>query len=523
MEPVINIDLQMKRKTNKSFIEKADNCRKKLKERWVKPVAIVDLVDESEDFPKAVQKDSIENLPDYFLGKGDRIRLDFGDHQVGYLTIRFESVGSPQDSPLYFRLKFAEVPKELTEKSEEYKGWLSRGWIQEELLHIDVLPAEITLPRRYAFRYLEIEIIDTSLKWKAVIKSVSCKAVSAVSADEAKPLLTGDTLVDRIDLISRRTLQNCMQSVFEDGPKRDRRLWLGDLRLQALTDYVTFHDIDLVKRCLYLFGGLTRDDGRVGACIFTEPEYIVDDTYFFDYSLLFVSALWDYYGETGDRETLSDLWPVGKRQIELAADEFDERGVLSRDAQSQCFIDWREGLDKTASGQAVYIYCAKDAGKIAKALGDEESALWIDDEIRSKSAAALRYMWEESEGLFVSGPARQISFASQVWMILAGVAAPECGRRIFRKLATENRAMGMLTPYMNHYYAEALINCDMKEEALAFIRYYWGGMAKLGADTFWEIYNPENLSESPYGSGMVNSYCHAWSSTPAYLLRKLGM
>lgn len=27
---------------------------------------------------------------------------------------------------------------------------------------------------------------------------------------------------------------DCMQSVFEDGPKRDRRLWLGDLRLQAL-------------------------------------------------------------------------------------------------------------------------------------------------------------------------------------------------------------------------------------------------------------------------------------------------
>jgi hypothetical protein len=31
-----------------------------------------------------------------------------------------------------------------------------------------------------------------------------------------------------------------MQEVFEDGPKRDRRLWLGDLRLQALVNDVTF-------------------------------------------------------------------------------------------------------------------------------------------------------------------------------------------------------------------------------------------------------------------------------------------
>ena len=40
------------------------------------------------------------------------------------------------------------------------------------------------------------------------------------------------------------------------------------------------------------------------------------------------------------------------------------------------------------------------------------------------------------------------------------------------------------------------------------------------ADTFWELYNPENPAESPYGSSIVNSYCHAWSCTPTYLLRK---
>ena len=48
----------------------------------------------------------------------------------------------------------------------------------------------------------------------------------------------------------------------------------------------------------------------------------------------------------------------------------------------------------------------------------------------------------------------------------------------------------------------------------------WGGMNELGADTFWELYNPENPSESPYGGTIVNSYCHAWSCGPAYFLRK---
>ena len=45
-------------------------------------------------------------------------------------------------------------------------------------------------------------------------------------------------------------------------------------------------------------------------------------------------------------------------------------------------------------------------------------------------------------------------------------------------------------------------------------------MAELGADTFWELYNPENPDESPYGGTIVNSYCHAWSCGPACFLRK---
>ena len=52
------------------------------------------------------------------------------------------------------------------------------------------------------------------------------------------------------------------------------------------------------------------------------------------------------------------------------------------------------------------------------------------------------------------------------------------------------------------------------------LRTYWGGMANEGADTFWELYNPDNPNESPYGGTIVLSYCHAWSCAPAYFLRR---
>lgn len=90
-----------------------------------------------------------------------------------------------------------------------------------------------------------------------------------------------------------KTLADCTQDVFEDGPKRDRRLWLGDLRLQALANYATFDQTDLVKRCLYLFAAMTTEEGKISANVFVKPENVPDDTFLFEYSLFFISTLYD--------------------------------------------------------------------------------------------------------------------------------------------------------------------------------------------------------------------------------------
>ncbi len=106
-------------------------------------------------------------------------------------------------------------------------------------------------------------------------------------------------------------------------------------------------------------------------------------------------------------------------------------------------------------------------------------------------------------------------------MVLAGVIKDQEAGALLKHITEMNPDMGMVTPYMNHHYVEALILCGEKKMSVDYMKYYWGGMLSYGADTFWELYNPENPEESPYGSSAVNSYCHAWSCTPAYLLRKL--
>jgi hypothetical protein len=118
------------------------------------------------------------------------------------------------------------------------------------------------------------------------------------------------------------TLQNCMQEVFEDGPKRDRRLWLGDLRLQALVNDVTFAHHDLVRRCLYLFAGHTREDGMVSANVFVSRTCWL----MIPFSLIihfFVDVLYNYLQSTEDDKTARELWPTARRQIELALTRCD--------------------------------------------------------------------------------------------------------------------------------------------------------------------------------------------------------
>ena len=451
------------------------------------------------------------------LKKGDSICLDFGKHIVGYVSFDLCHEGCHPDSPVLLRLQFAENPAELKEDPDEYHGWISSAWIQQETVHADVIPGRLSLPRRYSFRYVNIQVLEISDRFDLVVKGAECTAVSSADSSVLSPLESGDSLADSIYDVSCKTLHDCMQLVFEDGPKRDRRLWLGDLRIQALANYCSYKNMDLVKRCLYLFAGSTMDDSRISAGIFIEPEVEADDKILFDYSLLFCPALLDYYEASADADTLKELWPSAWRQIELSQKNFDETDTVKDcDSLGWCFVDWNLSLNKQASAQGLYIYSALAAKKIAGILGDEERLSWLSADIESKKEAAVREFYDDKLGLFVSGPQRQISWASQIWMVLGGVDRD--GHTL--ENITKADAVAIVSPYLKHHYVQALIDTGRKEEARKVIKEYWGGMRKAGADTFWELYNPEDPKESPYGGTIVNSYCHAWSCGPAWFLKK---
>lgn len=505
------------------FIEKAQQLIPKLHETKVPPAAVIEVMADETAFQgwKTRVKADITTLNQTVLGKGDSVMLDFGDHQVGYMTFKLKAVGSPADAPLRLKLIFGEMPCEMGESFDSYEGWLSRSWLQDEIINVDVLPCELTLPRRYAFRYVKLIVLETSVKYKIVVEDAYCTAVTSADRSKLQPLPANcPASVAAMDRIGIRTLENCMQTVFEDGPKRDRRLWIGDLRLQALANYYTFGNSELVKRCLYLFAGLTLEESRVGACLFEQPAPHVDDTKLFDYSLFFVCCLYDYYEATNDREFVEELWHVAIKQIELSLARVADNGIVRDTATWWCFVDWHPELNKQAAAQAVLIYSLKRALSLAEMLKLQEPAQQLAQHIRKLSQAALDIFYDEAQGFFVSGEQHQVSWATQVWMVLAEILPPADNYLLMQRLYEDNPSIRLNTPYMYHHLVEALITVGNKEKALEQLQAYWGEMVRDGADTFWEVYNPDDKKLSPYGSNLINSYCHAWSCTPAYFIRK---
>lgn len=450
------------------------------------------------------------------LGEGQSVTFDFGNHYVGYVTLYLSQSGSHQDAPALIKVRFGETPRDIEEDTSDYRSWISRGWLQEELLHADVLPCRLALPRRYAFRYVKVEVVAVSSKYSLIVNSAAVRHVT--SAPESLPLCGKDEKSQTIDKIAVRTLSECMQDVFEDGPKRDRRLWLGDLRLQALANYCTFAHNDLVKRCLYLFAATADEEGRISACVFTEPKVAADDTYMFDYSLLFINTLEEYYSATGDRTAAEELLPVALRQLSLAEGDMKDFVVQNSDRLGWCFLDWTLELHKQAGAQAVYICAAKAAARLCAALGKDASDILT--RIQRAEQAAIAAFYDEASGLFVSGEARQISYAANVWFVLAEVFPARQNAELLTRLKNCAQAVKPVTPYLYHYYVQALINSGLEREAEEVMLAYWGAMADDGADTFYELFDPSDPSASPYGSRAANSYCHAWSCTPSYFLRK---
>lgn len=511
---------------SKEWLRKAEACKPELSYQTISPVKTVRSVQDAKAFQgwrmeDAGSTDILFNEP---FKKHPSITLDFGNHYTGFLTFSIKPFGLvAADAPVRLKFTLAEVPGELNTPLEPYKGGLARSWVQDEIVTITSVPHEMTIPRRLSGRYLKIELLGISGSFDFVFDKLTFKTQTSVTNEAPALASTTEPLIQDIYKVGLNTLKECMQTVYEDGPKRDRRLWIGDLYLEALANAYTFKNHELTKHCLYLLAAFANDEGLLHATLLEKPQpHPQYGTHTLDYCLIYNVALLEYLKETGDTETAADLWPVAVRQIELALRQFSPDWIYDMDKKPQYWLvfDWKDGYDRQASMQGLTIFALQHSYELAKRLGKEkEAGEWLT--IAGKmQKAARRHFYDKTLGVMVSGKDRQVSYLSQVWMILSNTLNKKEGAKAMATVMSMPDACYPGCPYAYHYVIEALLQCGMPQEARNLITDYWGSMVKRGADTFWEVYDPNNDYLSPYGFFVINSYCHAWSCTPVYFINK---
>ena len=183
---------------NKWLLDKADmNCPKLFEREITTDKTVKIIADETNFFGASAVAEGV--IP-AVLKTGDRFTLDFGDHCVGYLSFRMRHVTTYLDAPVRLKLRFGEIPYELYRDFDSYHGSLSHTWLQEEIINLDD-PGRVELPRRYAFRYLEVTVLGTPRD--VMLTDFAVRAVTSADWSNFVPLPAGtDEELVKIDAVA---------------------------------------------------------------------------------------------------------------------------------------------------------------------------------------------------------------------------------------------------------------------------------------------------------------------------------
>ena len=513
-----------------AWLQKAEASKPVLNKTTHHPVREVKIVADANAFQgfKAVEDGDINDLYSKSFKKKKEVIVDFGKHLVGNVSFKIKDIGPMQDAVLRFKVTFGEIPSDLGLPVEPYTGSLSRGWMQDFQCDVSY-DGCYTFNRRITARYMKIEAVGTSIYSDFCFDNITFEATTSAGKSKAQLASTTPQIFKDIARVSENTLKDCMQGVFEDGPKRDQRLWMGNLYLEALANTASFKEYNVTKRCLYLLAGLANpDNGLLYSNMVEYPKPHAQQTFFVDYALSYILTLNDYLKATGDTETARDLWPVVKNQINtILAKAIDNNHLYANTGYqykgmmvSIVFFDWAPvTLDNHAAIQGLLAHSIDCAYNIAKVIGKTDDVKAYPATAKQLRKAGYKAYWDAKKQIVVSGKERQESYTATSWAVLGDLIKGNEAQKAIRNVMQSNTAIKPGTPYANHFLVAAMLHCGMNSEAKKYVEDYWGGMVRLGADTFWEYYVPDNHLFSSYnGYTLLNSYCHAWSCTPIYFI-----
>ena len=335
-----------------------------------------------------------------------------------------------------------------------------------------------------------------------------------------------DPLFTKVWYTGAYTAHLCMQEDIWDAPKRDRARWMGDLHVSGEVINNVFLDKFLMEQTM----DRLRADDQGGHPATELPGGNVNGIP--GYTCAWIAGVADFYRHVGDAEWLKKQHQPLVTMLAYMHDELGDDGLFASKHKQWAYVDWAplfngQTPQSLATTHLFYVKAANEAAFIFHALGDSENEAkakaWAN-ELTSVAQAKL----VSDAGTF--GDRRQ----ENAMAIYSGVATASQVSTIYEKvLAPNTPAWGYVaTPYYNNYVLDAITQSGHMDDAMKFVRTYWGGMLAQGATSWWEGYdntwekdNFHSHLQADDGTGYFVSLCHGWSAGPTNWLteRVLGV
>lgn len=346
------------------------------------------------------------------------------------------------------------------------------------------------------FRFVRIDLDDIDVKY-------NLKAVRAISRYQDIQYLgsfeSDNPRLNKIWKTGAYTVHLNMQEYLWDGIKRDRLVWIGDLHPEVMTVLSAFGKNNVVNRSLDFAKNDTPLPGWMnGMC---------------SYSLWWIIIQNDLYTYQGDLAYLKAQHSYLKGLLAQICAKVDKDGNETLDGTR--FLDWPTSENKAVinSGLHSLCYMAVNAGmELGKVLNDN---------------AIIAMCSETAKNLKKKEISNCGNKEASALKIISGLSKNSKDCDVILKDGAKN-----FSTFYGYYMLEALAQNKKFDEATDIISKYWGAMLDLGATSFWEELNYDNIANAapidgfvPKGKfdihadggdycykGLRMSLCHGWAS-----------
>ena len=314
--------------------------------------------------------------------------------------------------------------------------------------------------------------------------------------------------------------------VLQDGAKRDRDPYVGDIAVSGRTTYLTHDTAVAARNVLADLADHQRSDGWI------PPASINNYTLpLFDYPMWWVTSSWDYVLYSGDTAYAQSYYP---NLVKVLDDWYpsvtDSNGLLSKGLNGTSGYGDYAFLPRSGEVtyyNTLYVQALKDAAALAGSLGHTADADKWQARARTVSTAVNAHLWDSATGAYLdsaTGPARHGQDGNGL-AVVAGVADQAQATSALDYLARTTSL-----PYGNSFMDNNTLVDDGTQRVYAFTSYpdiqarFLSGQADSAIDEIKRLYGwmaghgPGTTDWEGIGAdgsmyeGAYTSAAHGWST-----------